>query len=160
MISFDTSGGHFNYRTAAVVVHDGHVLICREVNGDFWFLPGGRCEMMETSHEAVRREVREELGVEAGVERLLWIAENFFVLGERRFHEIGLYFLVALPVDSPHLDKTRLFSYREGADLDFEMRWCPLIEVPTINLQPGFLRAGLADLPRTPRHIVLDELGR
>jgi 8-oxo-dGTP pyrophosphatase MutT (NUDIX family) len=160
MISFDMSDGRFNYRVAAVVVHDGHVLVCREADGDFWFLPGGRCEMMESSHDAVRRELREELGVDSNIERLLWIVENFFIFGERRFHEFGLYFLVTLPGDSPQLDKSQIYAFREGVDLDLEMRWYRLPELSAINLVPAFLRDGLGELPDTPRHIIYDQIGR
>lgn len=160
MISFDAAGDRFNDRTAAVIVHDGHVLVCREADGDFWFLPGGCCQMMESSHEAVRREIREELGVEATIERLLWIAENFFVLSRRRFHEIGLYLLVSLPTGSPLLDKTRIVAFRVGADLTLEARWCPLTKVSALNLKPAFLRTGLMEVPTSPRHLVVDEIGR
>jgi ADP-ribose pyrophosphatase YjhB (NUDIX family) len=160
MICFDTARGYFNYRTAAVILDDDHVLACREANSDIWFLPGGRCEMMETSYDAVRREVREEFGTDSCIERLLWIVENFFVLGERPFHEIGLYFLVTLPPDSPCLDKTRTVSFREAVGLDFEARWFPLAETVSINLVPWFLRKELSDLPAAPLHIIHNEIDR
>jgi 8-oxo-dGTP pyrophosphatase MutT (NUDIX family) len=154
MITFDTPKACFNYRTAAVVLHDDHVLLCREAGSDFWFLPGGRCELMESSHEAIRREIREELGTDGTVERLLWIAENFFTLGDRPFHEIGLYFLVTLGSDSPLLDKARLLPFREAIGIDLEARWFPLGQVSSINLLPEFLRNGLLRLPSSPQHII------
>jgi ADP-ribose pyrophosphatase YjhB (NUDIX family) len=160
MISFDVSGGRFNYRTAAVVVHEEHVLLCREANGDFWCLPGGRCEMMESSYQAVRRELREELEAEGIVERLLWVVENFFDFGGRRFHEIGLYFLVSLPADSPLLDTSRLVAFREEVGIDLEARWWSLTEVPALDLKPALLRTGLTALPDTPQHVIFDEIGR
>ena len=160
MITYEVSGCCFNYRVAAVVVQDEHVLVCREADGDFWFLPGGRCEMMESSDEAMRRELREELGVECHVERLLWVVENLLILGGRRFHELGLYFLVSLPSSSALLDKSRLLAFHEAIGIDREARWFPLGEVAAINLVPAFLRTGLAELPETPRHIIVDEIGR
>ena len=165
MITFDLGRGHFTYRVAAAIEHDGHVLVCRETDGDFWFLPGGRCEFMESSHEAVKRELREEFGVECRVERLLWIVENFFLLtgkssgAGKTFHEIGLYFLVSLPPQSPLLEKTGHFPFDEGL-LNLEARWFPLSETRSINLVPSFLRAGLSDPPSTPQHIIHDEIGR
>ncbi len=44
-------------------------------------------ELLETSEEAVLREVQEELGVPAKVLRLLWLVENFWHLEDRRVHE-------------------------------------------------------------------------
>lgn len=34
--------------------------------------------MLEPAEEALRREIQEELGEEIGVDRLVWVAENFF----------------------------------------------------------------------------------
>ncbi len=78
MITFDADRARFNYRIVAIIRHDDHVLLCQEEGQDFWFMPGGRAELLEPSTETVVREIREELGVEAHVERLVWIVENFF----------------------------------------------------------------------------------
>jgi ADP-ribose pyrophosphatase YjhB (NUDIX family) len=159
VIAFDINQGRFNYRVAAVVIDDGHVLACRETEGDCWFLPGGRCEIMESSHEAVKREIREEFDIDCEVHRILWIAENFFLLAGQTFHEVGLYFLVSLPAQSPLLDKTKTFPIDEGV-LSFEGRWFALDDVPAINLVPAFLRTGVQNLPHTPQHVIIDEIGR
>jgi 8-oxo-dGTP pyrophosphatase MutT (NUDIX family) len=114
--------------------------------------------MMESSRESVARELREELGVDATVDRLLWIVENFFLLGGRRFHEVGLYFRVLLAADSPVNDKTRPIPFREGVSLDLEARWIPLPDLAGLNLLPEFLRKELLDLPSETRHIVHREI--
>jgi 8-oxo-dGTP diphosphatase len=57
--------------TAAVIERDGRILICRrragERFGGFWEFPGGKTESGETSEEGLRREIREELGMEVEV---------------------------------------------------------------------------------------------
>ncbi len=54
---------------AAVVVKNGMVLLARrksgDEEGDKWEFPGGTVEEGETPAEALRRELKEELGVEA-----------------------------------------------------------------------------------------------
>lgn len=53
---------------AAVVVDHGRVLACRRAPGrpaaGRWEFPGGKIEPHETAEQALRREVREELGIE------------------------------------------------------------------------------------------------
>ncbi len=150
MILFDRGDARFNFRVAAVVYADDRVLLQREGEADFWFLPGGRVEMHETAAEALAREIREELGVTPHVQRLLWPVENFFVLGGVRFHELGLYFAVELPPEVP----------REGEFAGCEthlravLRWFPLTDLANVDVQPRFLREALPKPPAAPVHVI------
>ena len=60
---------------AAVIIHDATVLTCRRKPGKsaagLWEFPGGKVEPAEAPDAALRREIREELGVDAHVVRLL-----------------------------------------------------------------------------------------
>ncbi|MGH2517731.1 MAG: NUDIX hydrolase [Ktedonobacterales bacterium] len=96
--------GRFLYRVAGVAFYEGHVLLHRAESDAFWSLPGGRCELLEPSTVALRRELREELGTAVEVERLLLVVENFFTLDGLPHHELGLYYQMVLPTDSPLLD--------------------------------------------------------
>ena len=150
MIILDTSSGRFTYRVAGIAVVDDHVLLHRAVQSDYWILPGGRVEMMEQARDTLQREMLEEAGLPVTVGRLIWIVENFFVDGDVRFHEVGLYFEMNTPTDS--LAGQRMsFLGQEGAD-EIEFRWCPLDELPPF--QPRFLSAHLARLPTATEHFV------
>lgn len=54
---------------AAVIEHDGRILIGQRRSSDphplKWEFPGGKVEPSETAEEALIRELREELGIEA-----------------------------------------------------------------------------------------------
>ncbi len=56
---------------AAVIERDGRVLICRRTEHDphplKWEFPGGKVENGETPERALRRELAEELGIEAEI---------------------------------------------------------------------------------------------
>ena len=154
MISYSEGDAGFNYRAAAAIIHDGHVLLVRDERDDFWYMPRGRCELLESSDQTLRREVWEELGVEVRVGRLLWVVENFFEHDNRRNHELGFYYLVALPEGSPYLDKGGEHRRTEenGATLTF--RWFPLARLSEVRLFPSFLRRALRAPPTETQHIV------
>ena len=53
--------------TAAIIQHNGKILIARRPEGDplagKWEFPGGKFEQGETPAECLRREIKEELGI-------------------------------------------------------------------------------------------------
>lgn len=155
MISLDfEQGRRFSYRIVAVFVHDGHVLAHRADHENFWSLPGGRAEILETSESTVVREMKEELGVTVTVRRLLWIVENFFTFETRRFHELGLYYLVELPTDSPYLRKEVVYTGMEADLAPLTFKWFPLDHLDDLKLVPSFLQSSLRRLPDTVKHVV------
>jgi 8-oxo-dGTP diphosphatase len=56
---------------AALIEREGHLLICRRRPGDphplKWEFPGGKAEPVEILEDALRRELREELAIEARI---------------------------------------------------------------------------------------------
>jgi ADP-ribose pyrophosphatase YjhB (NUDIX family) len=100
----------FLCRVAGVAVHEGRVLLHRSEHDDFWALPGGRIEVGESSTQALRREMLEEVGAEVTVGRLLWVVENFFqhypldqspdTAISIDHHEIGWYLEMEVPADA------------------------------------------------------------
>ena len=157
MVAFDKGDAHFNYRVAGIAIHNGRVLLDRNTRNPYWVLPGGHPEMMELMHEAVRREIQEEIGAEVEVDRLLWIVENFFFKG-KPIHELSFYFQVNLPDHSALLKSDGPFYGDEhGRQLIFQ--WYPIDEAALTHLPlyPSFLAQALAHLPNTPEHIIFEE---
>ncbi len=64
---------------AGVIVRKGRVLICQRAAGGHhpgkWEFPGGKIEPGEGLDQALRRELREELGIDASVGPRLWRSE-------------------------------------------------------------------------------------
>jgi ADP-ribose pyrophosphatase YjhB (NUDIX family) len=157
MITFDKKGTRFNYRVAAVMLHQGRVLLHRGENDSFWALPGGRVEVMEDAATAIVREMEEELGIRTEVERLLWIAENFFVHEGVAYHEICLYFLLGLPAGAALLQHENNFYGLEDRPINrIIFQWFPQQQAVLENapVLPEFLSMGLVNLPEMPKHIV------
>ncbi len=61
---------------AAVVRSDGRVLAIQRRDNAHWEPPGGVLELDETIEDGLRREVREETGIEVEIERLTGIYKN------------------------------------------------------------------------------------
>lgn len=158
VLSFPVGGARFNYRVAAVVVHNGHVLVCREDDDDYVMLPGGRVEMGEASALALGREIIEEIDRPWPVGRLLFTSESFYRREEQDFHELGLFYLVA-PDGLPDRfgDGPWLVRHDEGVELQFS--WLPIAgdALKAARLLPAWLPGHLGALPPVPVHVVYDE---
>ena len=59
-VSYKTENEMFNYRVGGVVLHDSKILLTTEDHLDFWYLPGGRVRLFESSEKALQREITEE----------------------------------------------------------------------------------------------------
>jgi putative transposase len=66
--------------TAGVIVRDGRVLVCQRAPGGHhpgkWEFPGGKVEPGESLEECLRRELREELGIDATIGALRWTTRH------------------------------------------------------------------------------------
>lgn len=153
MISFELEGHRFHLRAAAVVMQGGRVLLHRLEGDEVWALPGGRVNPGETAAAAVSREMLEEAAQAVHVGELLFVVENFFDTGRTVNHEVGLYFRVDLPPDSPLRDATRVHVGVEGA-AKLEFRWFACNELHSVNVHPAFLREALARPDLSFRHVV------
>ena len=148
-ITFKTEQGRFNYRVCGMIIHDGKILAMHDQRSPYYYLPGGRVQLGETVEDAVLRELREELEIDAKIVRPLWFNQGFFtedVSGER-FHEICLYFLM----DVSHTDllsKGEKFILREG-DQRHAFEWLAFDRLKDEYFYPIFLKEKIFDLPET-----------
>lgn len=112
----------FRLRAAAIIIENGAVLFATNDAEDYYYTIGGGVELGETAEEAVRREVKEETGVDYQIERLAFIQENFFErddgeLKDLSCHEVTFYFLMK-PRGTRQLD-----SHSKPANNTTEEKW-------------------------------------
>jgi 8-oxo-dGTP pyrophosphatase MutT (NUDIX family) len=158
VLSFPVGRQRFNYRVAAVIIADGHVLVSREDDDDYVMLPGGRVELGEASGPALAREIEEELGMPGTVGPLVATSESFYHRSGEDFHEIGLFYRAALP-DHAVPDGKAPWLVREDEGHVLSNFWVPLSggALAAMNLLPRWLPDFLENLPGSLTHIVHDE---
>ncbi|MFI6690200.1 NUDIX hydrolase [Streptomyces sp. NPDC050433] len=95
----------FRLAAYAVCIEGGRVLLARHVplKGEAtWTLPGGRVEHAEDPYDAVIREVAEETGCDAVVERLLGVDSRIIPAAERavpggpEHQNVGVFYQVRI----------------------------------------------------------------
>lgn len=148
-ISFRSDDGVFNYRVCAVFLHDGAILAMRDARSPYYYLPGGRVKMGETAEDAVLREVREELGINAAIERPLWLNQAFFNedVDHRDYHELCIYFLM----DAKQTDLLARGISFAGCETHHKhiFKWLPFDILRDTYFYPSFLKTEIFSLPET-----------
>ena len=104
-----------------VAVREGKLLLCRAKGAKTSYLPGGHIEFGETGREALVREIREEMGIEAEAGRFLGVVENSFMQRGKPHSEINLVYELTFPEppENPSSAEDWIeFEWRDLGDLD------------------------------------------
>ncbi|MUN05880.1 NUDIX domain-containing protein [Agromyces luteolus] len=114
-----------------VIIRDGEILLSHwnEHGRSAWTLPGGGIEGAEHPLEAARREIREETGYDAEIDRLLGI-DTMVVPAAKRHH--GTVPLYAMRIVYRAHVVGGLLANEVGGSSD-EARWFPLDEIGSLK---------------------------
>lgn len=153
MISFNTASHRFHLRAAAVLIHNGSILLHRAEGDGFWALPGGRVEAGEHAAAAVARELHEELSISATIGELLFLVENFFTHQGKNHHEVGLYFAAEAEPGCRLLASGGPYEGIEG-NRKLTFAWFSLSHLGQIEIRPSFLASALTTQKIQFTHIV------
>jgi hypothetical protein len=97
--------------------------------------------------------MREELDISVSAGRLVFVVENFFTYDDWNGHELGMYFEVELPDDSPIAQKREPWTPVVGPGAVF--RWFGRHELGEVDVKPRFLADRLFELPDETEHLVV-----
>jgi len=153
MITFEKDNIVFLCRAGGIAVHENKVLLNKDEHGDFWWIPGGRCELLETTKEALLREMEEELNTRIVIDRLLYVIENFFILDGKNHQEIGFYYLVHFPEDFYPKTVNSIFLGQEGEN-KLIYQWFEINDLGNVRLFPSILRKKLKNIKGIPEHVI------
>ncbi|MBU4486806.1 MAG: NUDIX domain-containing protein [Candidatus Delongbacteria bacterium] len=124
----------------AVIIKNNKILLAKQKDKNYTFLPGGHIEFGETVTDALNRELFEELGITGNCGLFVCAIENVFEDNSgKSCHEMGFYFSY-LPDD-------------RYSDDDFESKedhlvflWVDIRDLRSFNLQPKELILVISDV--------------
>jgi ADP-ribose pyrophosphatase YjhB (NUDIX family) len=155
MLTFSRDNRRFTVRVVAIILRgDGdEVLLNKALESDFWVLPGGRAELLEPLSDGIKREMREELGADAEIERLAFVAEIFFESAGVHNHSLEFYFLMRLPVNCPvNVEMSEFTTYTDEGGLPLVFKWFRTDDLPRVL--PLFLKEKLASISPQTEYLV------
>jgi len=59
-LTLDVEDYKLNIRAGGVIIHNGKILVHKNINKGHYCLPGGRIEIGESSEQTIKREIQEE----------------------------------------------------------------------------------------------------
>jgi ADP-ribose pyrophosphatase YjhB (NUDIX family) len=124
----------FNLGAFAIILdEEERVLLCHRRDYNFWNLPGGGVEQNESPWEAVVREVKEEVGLDVKVEKILGMYNKpgrnnlvFSFLCQKiggdltlsdEADKIEYFHLSEIPTNIPEKQRERIFDYFQENDV-------------------------------------------
>ena len=137
VLSIIIDGVKFNFRVGLLVKMKKQVLVECNQDYDFVVLPGGRVKTLESSEDALIREINEEMKIDLTNYNLEFIGadENFFELDNIKYHE--LYFIYKIEIDENNEDfKDGMINYDSKVNY---YKWVDILDLKEVNLLPKSL---------------------
>lgn len=134
---------HRNIVGALIFSNDGHVLLGKNRSGGaydgFWTIPGGGIEEGETPVEAIKREVKEEVGLDIDEAIIELISDSETGETEKTDRTTGETMLVKMIfIDyQVYFDQPASEITPQPGDDMIVARWLALEELPDLTLAPG-----------------------
>lgn len=142
----------FNFRVAAIFKYKNKILIQKSEKDSFFSLIGGKVKLGETTFDALKREVKEEINMEINKQRsnLLRICENFFSYNFKKYHELLFIYCIEID-DDDKIEKNEDFICFDKATT--KMCWINQEKLNSIDLRPKEAKDIILD--NKLKHIVI-----
>lgn len=154
-ITLDVGNYKLNVRAAGIMIHNGKILVHRNVNSDHYALIGGRVEIGENSVDTIKREIKEELGKDIEIIGYISTIENFFEMKNSKYHEIMFVHKIEfINEDDKKIEYT--MKNIEGKEY-LQYEWIEINKIDEYPLVPKVIKAILKE-NKFPIHKINDEL--
>ena len=155
MISFIEDNKKFNFRVSAIILNsDKTKMLLHTIKGyDFYLLPGGRVEWLENCEDAIKRELKEELGLEKISVRPRLLLDNLFDFNNIVYQELSFIFVVKLEDIHKIFEEKEEFSGLEGEKYIY--KWVASID--NYILKPNIIKDAIKNYNGCFDYISIDE---
>ena len=134
-------------RAAAVLIENSRILLVKQevTPTRHWSLPGGKLDIGETLEQCLKREMKEETGLDIRLKELVYVTDRI----NTQTHVVHMSFLVektdngVLPAAWQHVDPSPSYS----SDSIREIRMVPLTELEKYGYPPKWCQLVKANFP-------------
>ena len=138
---------NFNCRAVAIIKYDDKILFQKQQKDKYWALPGGKIHILEKGEEAIKRELKEELGInEIKVQKCFSVSEYFFKYENNRYHQYIFSYIVNIP------EKEWIFKQEEFLGIEKEKnliyKWITIENLKDNLIKPDFLASQLLNISK------------
>jgi 8-oxo-dGTP pyrophosphatase MutT (NUDIX family) len=128
----------FNYRVGLIIEKNNQIIIESSRVVDFSLIPGGRVKTLESTSQAMKREIKEEMGIDIEESEIVGkgLIQSFFKLDNKRYHELFFIYKLTLSNDDTRFDNV-------SDNLDSETNYYQWINKNTLeenNVLPNALK--------------------
>jgi 8-oxo-dGTP diphosphatase len=121
----------FHYIVRGIIRDGEHLLLCKQRNDTYTFLPGGHVEFGEPARVALAREIHEELGIHCKVGKFVGALEN----GWDGQFELSLFF----EMNDHGLTMKTTPQPASEAEAHLEFVWAKHDQLAEVNIMPAML---------------------
>lgn len=157
---FKTNDFIFSYRVAGLIRNGDKILLQKPLNDKGYSLIGGHVTLNETTEDAIKREISEELHTEISVDRLFAIGEIFFHWDNKPCHQISLYYNVSLK-NEKSIPMDGLFKgYDEigNKKINIDFCWISLSDLHNIDIYPKEIMPCILASDKDIYHFISNQL--
>lgn len=147
-IRYKENNYQFHYRTSAIIYNKDKtkILLFKSSNRDFYMLPGGKVNELESSEDALKREVQEETGLEINIIDFKCFSECVVTDKEMTYQQVDAIYEASYN-DEINNDE---FNGLEGNWILF--KWFNINNLDNILIEPK----GIKDILKNNKNHIVD----
>lgn len=147
-IRYKENNYQFHYRTSAIIYNKDKtkILLFKSSNRDFYMLPGGKVNELESSEDALKREVQEETGLKINIIDFKCFSECVVTDKEMTYQQVDAIYEASYN-DEINNDE---FNGLEGNWILF--KWFNINNLDNILIEPK----GIKDILKNNKNHIVD----